>query len=157
MGRPAQHCAFRHRVIDRGAIAEKGCFRCGNEKTKLGYRGNGVRRGQEMTNAAISVSVAGVLSLLIVVMSAFGRFFAHASGQDGRATCAAKALPCGLCRGFAQAVETDRGGALSSSLYRGASRHTVVVVKGLHHQLWQQGEEHDPSQCHLPTEGAERC
>lgn len=153
----AQHCASNHRVSDRGLIGKKGCFRGGNEKAKLRQRGNGAGGGHEMADAAIVVLVAGhsprqmVVPMALVVHS-------MCSARGGGAVCC-RLLPIaggGGCGG-AQAGETL--GALSVGVQTDAlSWHrAVVVVKGFHHQLRQQGEEKNPSQGHLTTEGAKFC
>ena len=77
-GRTTHRCAFRHRVIVRGTIKNKGSFRCGNEKTKLGNRGGGAGRGDEMANAAISMGIRRILSLRVVVVVTPRGFFADA-------------------------------------------------------------------------------
>lgn len=80
------------------------------------------------------------------------------SARGGGAVCG-RLLPIvgvGGCVG-AQAGETL--GALSVGVEADAlSWHrTVMVVKGFHHQLRQQGKEKNPSQGHLTTEGAKFC
>jgi len=134
-GRATHRCAFRHRVIVRGTIKNKGSFRCGNEKTKLGNRGGGAGRGDEMANAAISMGTCRILSLRVVVVVTPRGFFADAFRPLGCGGSGEASLLYRLCRGFTQAVGTDRG--LRIGAERGASRHTVVVVKRLHHDLWQ--------------------
>ena len=136
-GRPTHRCAFRHRVIVRGTIEKKGSFRCGNEKTKLGNRGGGAGRGDEMANAAISMGTRRILSLWVVVVVTPRGFFADAFRPLGCGGSGKASLLYRLCRGFTQAVGTDCGCGLRIGAERGASRHTVVVVKRLHHDLWQ--------------------
>lgn len=136
-GRPTHRCAFRHRVIVRGTIEKKGSFRCGNEKTKLGNRGGGAGRGDEMANAAISMGTRRILSLGVVVVTTPRGFFADAFRPLGSGGSGEASLLYRLCRSFTQAVGTDRGRGLRIGAERGASRHTVVVVKRLHHDLWQ--------------------
>ena len=136
-GRPTHRCAFRHRVIVRGTIENKGSFRCGNEKTKLGNRGGGAGRGDEMANAAISMGTCRILSLWVVVVVTPRGFFADAFRPLGCGGSGEASFLYRLCRGFTQAVGTDRGRGLRIGAERGASRHTVVVVKRLHHDLWQ--------------------
>ena len=153
----AQHCASNHRVSDRGLIGKKGCFRGGNEKAKLRQRGNGAGRGHEMADAAIVVLVAGHLPRQMVVPMAWAVRSVR-EGVRGRAVFA-RVLPIaggGGCGG-AQAGETF--GALSVGVEADVLRwhRAVMVVKGFHHQLRQQGEEKNPSQGHLTTEGAKFC
>lgn len=136
-GRPTHRCAFRHRVIVRGTIENKGSFRCGNEKTKLGNRGGGAGRGDEMANAAISMGTCRILSLWVVVVVTPRGFFADAFRPLGCGGSGEASFLYRLCRGFTQAVGTDRSCGLRIGAERGASRHTVVVVKRLHHDLWQ--------------------
>ena len=136
-GRSTHRCAFRHRVIVRGTIENKGSFRCGNEKTKLGNRGGGAGRGDEMANAAISMGTRRILSLWGVVVVTPRGFFADASRPLGCGGSGKASLLYRLCRGFTQAVNTDCGCALRIGAEAGASRHRVVVVKRLHHDLWQ--------------------
>ena len=90
-----------------------------------------------MADAAIVVLVAGHLPRQMVVPMAW----AVRSVREGvrRRAVFARVLPIG--------VEAD---ALSW-------HRAVVVVKGFHHQLRQQGEEKNPSQGHLTTEGAKFC
>ena len=136
-GRSTHRCAFRHRVIVRGTIENKGSFRCGNEKTKLRNRGGGAGRGDEMANAAISMGPRRILSLWVVVVVTPRGFFADASRPLGCAGSGRASFLYRLCRGFTQAVGTDCGCALRIGAEAGASRHRVVVVKRLHHDLWQ--------------------
>ena len=80
------------------------------------------------------------------------------SARDGGAVFA-RVLPTaggGGCGGV-QAGETF--GALSAGVEADVLRwhRAVMVVKGFHHQLRQQGEEKYPSQGHLTTEGAKFC
>lgn len=153
----AQHCASNHRVSDRGLIGKKGCFRGGNEKAKLRQRGNGAGRGHEMADAAIVVLVAGHLPRQMVVPMAWA---VRSVREGGRCRAVfARVLPIaggGGCGG-AQAGETF--GALSVGVEADVLRwhRAVMVVKGFHHQLRQQGEEKNPSQGHLTTEGAKFC
>ena len=153
----AQHCASNHRVSDRGLIGKKGCFRGGNEKAKLRQRGNGAGRGHEMADAAIVVLVAGHSPRQMVVPMAWV-VHSMCSARGGGAVCC-RLLPIagGGGSGGAQAGETL--GTLSVGVQTDAlSWHrAVVVVKGFHHQLRQQGEEKNPSQGHLTTEGAKFC
>ena len=153
----AQHCASNHRVSDRGLIGKKGCFRGGNEKAKLRQRGHGAGSGHEMADAAIVVLVAGHLPRQMVVPMAWAVRSVREGGR-GHAVFA-RVLPIaggGGCGGT-QASETL--GALSVGVEADVLRwhRAVVVVKGFHHQLRQQGEEKNPSQGHLTTEGAKFC
>lgn len=80
------------------------------------------------------------------------------SARGGGAVCG-RVLPIaggGGCGG-AQAGETF--GALSAGVEADVLRwhRAIMVVKGFHHQLRQQGEEKNPSQGHLTTEGAKFC
>lgn len=106
-----------------------------------------------MADAAIVVLVAGHLPRQMVVPMAW----AVRSVREGvrRRAVFARVLP--IAGGGAQAGETL--GALSVGVEAAAlSRHrAVMVVKGFHHQLRQQGEEKNPSQGHLTTEGAKFC
>lgn len=149
----AQHCASNHRVSDRGLIGKKGCFRGGNEKAKLRQRGNGAGGGHEMADAAIVVLVAGHLPRQMVVPMAWAVRSVREGGR-GRAVFA-RVLP--IAGGGAQAG--DALGALSVDVEADVLRwhRAVMVVKGFHHQLRQQGEEKNPSQGHLTTEGAKFC
>ena len=153
----AQHCASNHRVSDRGLIGKKGCFRGGNEKAKLRQRGNGAGGGHEMADAAIVVLVAGHLPRQMVVPMAW----AVRSVREGGRGCAvfARVLPIAGGGGCGGAEAGDALGALSVGVEADVLRwhRAVVVVKGFHHQLRQQGEEKNPSQGHLTTEGAKFC
>ena len=110
-----------------------------------------------MADAAIVVLVAGHLPRQMVVPMAWV-VHSMCSARGGGAVCS-RLLPIagGGGSGGAQAGETL--GALSVGVEADAlSRHrAVVVVKGFHHQLRQQGEEKNPSQGHLTTEGAKFC
>ena len=153
----AQHCASNHRVSDRGLIGKKGCFRGGNEKAKLWQRGNGAGGGHEMADAAIVVLVAGHLPRQMVVPMAWAMRSVRAGGC-GRAVFA-RVLPIAGGGGCGGAEAGDALGALSVGVEADVLRwhRAVVVVKGFHHQLRQQGEEKNPSQGHLTTEGAKFC
>ena len=88
-----------------------------------------------MANAAISMGTRRILSLRAVVVVTPRGFFADAFRPLGCGGSGEASLLCRSCRGFTQAVDTDRG--LRIGAERGASGHTVVVVKRLHHDLWQ--------------------
>lgn len=90
-----------------------------------------------MANAAISMGTRRILSLGVVVVVTPRGFFADAFRPLGCGGSGKASLLYRLCRGFTQAVGTDRGRGLRIGAERGASRHTVVVVKRLHHDLWQ--------------------
>ena len=110
-----------------------------------------------MADAAIVVLVAGHLPRQMVVPMAWVVRSVR-EGRGGGAVCG-RLLPIaggGGCGG-AQAGETL--GALSVGVEADVLRRhcAVVVVKGFHHQLRQQGEEKNPSQGHLTTEGAKFC
>ena len=110
-----------------------------------------------MADAAIVVLVAGHLSRQMVVPMAWV-VHSMSSARGGGAVCG-RLLPIagsGGCGG-AQAGETL--GALSVGVEADVLRRhcAVVVVKGFHHQLRQQGEEKNPSQGHLTTESAKFC
>ena len=153
----AQHCASNHRVSDRGLIGKKGCFCGGNEKAKLWQRGNGAGGGHEMADAAIVVLVAGHLPRQMVVPMAWAVRSVRAGGR-GRAVFA-RVLPIAGGGGCGGAQAGDALDALSVGVEADVLRwhRAVVVVKGFHHQLRQQGEEKNPSQGHLTTEGAKFC
>lgn len=153
----AQHCASNHRVSDRGLIGKKGCFRGGNEKAKLRQRGNGAGRGHEMADAAIVVLVAGHSPRQMVVPMAWAVRSVR-EGRLGRAVFA-RVLPIAGGGGCGGAQAGEALGALSVGVEADVLRwhRAVMVVKGFHHQLRQQGEEKNPSQGHLTTEGAKFC
>jgi len=88
-----------------------------------------------MANAAISMGTCRILSLWVVVVVTPRGFLADAFRPLGCGGSGEASLLYRLCRSFTQAVGTDRG--LRIGAERGASRHTVVVVKRLHHDLWQ--------------------
>ena len=90
-----------------------------------------------MANAAISMGTRRILSLGVVVVVTPRGFFADALWPLGCGGSGEASLLYRLCRGFTQAVGTDRVRGLRIGAERGASRHTVVVVKRLHHDLWQ--------------------
>ena len=92
-----------------------------------------------MANAAISMGTRRILSLWVVVVVTPRGFFADAFRPLGCGGSGEASLLYRLYRGFTQAVGTDRGRGrgLRIGAERGASRHTVVVVKRLHHDLWQ--------------------
>ena len=79
-------------------------------------------------------------------------------GGRGRAVFA-RVLPIAGGGGCGGAEAGDALGALSVGIEADVLRwhRAVVVVKGFHHQLRQQGEEKNPSQGHLTTEGAKFC
>ena len=110
-----------------------------------------------MADAAIVVLVAGHLPRQMVVPMAW----AVRSVREGvrRRAVFARVLPIAGSGGSGGAQAGETLGALSVSVEADAlSRHrAVVVVKGFHHQLRQQGEEKNPSQGHLTTEGAKFC
>ena len=110
-----------------------------------------------MANAAIVVLLSGIFSLLIAVMPALRTFSFRVLGAWGVGIVGTLSFPGGLRRGLTQAVYAHCGHRLRIGSATGASRHTVVAVKRLHHQLWQEGEEKNPSQSHSTTEGAELC
>lgn len=153
----AQHCASNHRVSDRGLIGKKGCFCGGNEKAKLWQRGNGAGGGHEMADAAIVVLVAGHLPRQMVVPMAWAVRSVR-EGGCGRAVFA-RVLPIAGGGGCGGAQAGDALDALSVGVEADVLRwhRAVMVVKGFHHQLRQQGEEKNPSQGHLTTEGAKFC
>lgn len=110
-----------------------------------------------MADAAIVVLVAGHLPRQMVVPMASVVHSVREGGR-GRAVFARvlSIVGVGGCVG-AQAGETLA--ALSVGVEADVLRRhcAVVVVKGFHHQLRQQGEEKNPSQGHLTTEGAKFC
>ena len=110
-----------------------------------------------MADAAIVVLVAGHLPRQMVVPMAWV-VHSMCSARGGGAVCS-RLLPIagGGGSGGVQAGETL--GALSVGVEADVFRwhRAVVVVKGFHHQLRQQGEEKNPSQGHLTTEGAKFC
>ena len=87
-----------------------------------------------MANAAISMGTRRILSLRVVVVVTPRGFFADALWALGCGISGEASL-CRSCRGFTQAVDTDRGFRIGAEA--GASGHTVVVVKRLHNDLWQ--------------------
>ena len=90
-----------------------------------------------MANAAISMGTRRILSLGVVVVTTPRGFFADALWPLGCGGSGEASLLYRLCRGFTQAVNTDHGCGLRIGAEVGASRHSVVVVKRLHHDLWQ--------------------
>ena len=90
-----------------------------------------------MADAAIVVLVAGHLPRQMVVPMAW----AVRSVREGGRGCAV----------FARVLPIAGGGGC------GGAEAGVMVVKGFHHQLRQKGEEKNPSQGHLTTEGAKFC
>ena len=97
-----------------------------------------------MADAAIVVLVAGHLPRQMVVPMAWAMRSVRAGGC-GRAV-------------FARVLPIAGGGGCGGAEADVLRWHrAVVVVKGFHHQLRQQGEEKNPSQGHLTTEGAELC
>ena len=110
-----------------------------------------------MADAAIVVLVAGHLPRQMVVPMAWAVRSVREGGR-GRAVFA-RVLPIAGVGGGVGAQAGETLGALSVGVQTDAlSWHrAVVVVKGFHHQLRQQGEEKNPSQGHLTTEGAKFC
>ena len=90
-----------------------------------------------MANAAISMGTRRILSLWVVVVVTPRGFFADALRPLGCGDSGKASLLYRLCHGFTQAVGTDCSCALRIGAEAGASRHRVVVVKRLHHDLWQ--------------------
>ena len=110
-----------------------------------------------MADAAIVVLVAGHLPRQMVVPMAWAVRSVRAGGR-GRAVFA-RVLPIAGGGGCGGAQAGDALDALSVGVEADVLRwhRAVMVVKGFHHQLRQQGEEKNPSQGHLTTEGAKFC
>ena len=110
-----------------------------------------------MADAAIVVLVAGHLPRQMVVPMAWAVRSVR-EGGCGRAVFA-RVLPIAGGGGCGGAEAGYALGALSVGVEADVLRwhRAVVVVKGFHHQLRQQGEEKNPSQGHLTTEGAKFC
>lgn len=70
-----------------------------------------------------------ISSQWVVVVVAPRGFFADAFRPLGCGGSGKASLLYRLCRGFTQAVNTDRGCGLRIGAEAGASRHSVVVVK----------------------------
>ena len=98
-----------------------------------------------MADAAIVVLVAGHLPRQMVVPMAWVVRSVREGGR-GRVVFA-RVLPIAGSGGSGGAQAGETLGALSVGVEADAlSRHrAVVVVKGFHHQLRQQGEEKNPS------------
>ena len=100
------------------------------KKTKLGNRGGGAGRGDEMANAAISMGTRRILSLWVVVVVTPRGFFGRCLPATWLWGQWRSVLVVPLVAAASrQAVGTDRGRGLRIGAERGASRHTVVVVK----------------------------
>ena len=113
-----------------------------------------------MADAAIVVLVAGHLPWQMVVPMAWAVRSVRSVREGGRRRAVfARVLPIAGGGGCGGAEAGDALGVLSVGVEADVLRwhRAVVVVKGFHHQLRQQGEEKNPSQGHLTTEGAKFC